>query len=94
MTPPTNQTSTEAIKLLDKALGENELTQAVAPIRMVSLGGAMVVYKFKARAATVDIDVMIDPNVDAVLEFRQAVLDCIDAVGKRLSLEKDWMNGE
>lgn len=54
----------------------------------------MAVKMFKNRTATVDVDVIIDPNVDAVDEFRQAVLDCIDAVAKKKDLETDWMNGE
>lgn len=61
---------------------------------MVTLGGSLAVKMFQNRAATVDVDVIIDPNVDAVREFRMAVLHCIDSVAKKNDLEVDWMNGE
>lgn len=89
-----DQSSHAAFEILDQALGENEYAAAVAPIRMVTLGGLILVKMFKNRAGTVDIDVIIDPNIDAVAEFREAVLDCIQAVAQKQGLEKDWMNGE
>lgn len=94
MTPPANHFPNAAFRHLDQVLGGNELAAAVAPIRMVTLGGSMAVKMFKNRTTTVDVDVIIDPNVDAVREFRDAVLVCIRSIAQQRGLERDWMNGE
>ncbi|POS77534.1 hypothetical protein DHEL01_v204062 [Diaporthe helianthi] len=83
-----------AFEHLDQELGLNEFSAAIAPIRMVTLGGSIAVKTFKSRAATVDVDVIVDPNIEAVSEFYDAVMWCIEKVAKKNKLEKNWMNDQ
>jgi len=79
---------------LDAAIAESSLLMSVAPIRFVTMGGMLATAFFQNRHATKDIDVLIDPNVDAVVEYRSEVLRVIQSVGRRKGFTKEWMNDE
>jgi hypothetical protein len=80
--------------MLDDAIQASELLMSVAPIRFITLGGMLAVSVFQTRAATKDIDVLLDPNVDAVAEYRAEVLGAIHEVANKGKLSDDWMNDE
>lgn len=87
-------TNSPGLSELDAALAESSLLMSVAPIRFVTMGGMLATAFFQNRHATKDIDVLIDPNVDAVAEYRSEVLRVIQSVGRRKGFTKEWMNDE
>lgn len=66
----------------------------IAPIRFIAAGGMLSVAFFENRSTTKDIDYILDPNVDAVEEYRDEVLRMIRIVGETLAFDQDWMNDE
>lgn len=83
-----------ALTLLDEELGRSELISAVAPLRLISVGGFLAVKFFHNRETTTDIDVLIDPNVDADRDYRATVLEAINAVSKAHGFAEDWLNDQ
>lgn len=67
---------------------------SVAPIRFLTIGGMLAVIFFRNRTATKDIDFLLDPNVDAVPEYRDEVLKVIRGVARRQGFNNDWMNDD
>jgi hypothetical protein len=82
------------LSLLDSAIEASELLVGIAPIRFVTIGGMLAVSLFQNRKTTKDIDFLLDPNVDAVEEYRQEVFRVIRIVAERRGLNEDWMNDE
>lgn len=79
---------------MDVEFGKSDLLTAIAPIRLISIGGFLAVKLFKNRDSTVDIDVLIDPNVDAVPEYRDEVWRSIRRVSKTHGFVHDWVNDQ
>lgn len=67
---------------------------SVAPLRFLSLGGMLAVKVFQNRESTRDIDVLIDPNVDAVSEYRQEIFRVFSVVAERGRYDEHWCNDE
>lgn len=83
-----------ALEALDAEVGRSELLMSVAPIRLMCSGGCVAVKYFHVRPTTKDVDYMIDPNVDAAPEYRQALLDAVGAVAAAMQLQHDWMKDD
>ena len=66
----------------------------MAPLRLISVGGFLAVKLFHNRETTTDIDVLIDPNVDADRDYRATVLEAINAVSKAHGFAEDWINDQ
>lgn len=49
---------------------------------------------FHNRETTTDIDVLIDPSVDADGDYRTTVLEAINAVSKAHGFAEDWLNDQ
>ncbi|KAI1764695.1 hypothetical protein GGR53DRAFT_302605 [Hypoxylon sp. FL1150] len=90
----TSEDMDRALGLLDEAIADSDLLMSVAPLRFLSLGGMLAVKVFQNRESTRDIDVLIDPNVDAVSEYRQEIFRVFSVVAERGRYEEDWCNDE
>lgn len=80
--------------MLDEGIGHSDLLLAVAPIRFITVGGMLAVSVFGNRDATKDIDFLLDPNVDAVQEYRDEVMRVIRDVAIAGNFSEDWMNDD
>lgn len=80
--------------MLDEGIGNSDLLGAVAPIRFITVGGMLAVSVFGNRPATKDIDFLLDPNVDAVKEYREEVMRVIRDVAIAGNFNEDWMNDD
>lgn len=80
--------------MLDEGIGLSDLLLAVAPIRFITVGGMLAVSVFGNRPATKDIDFLLDPNVDAVQEYRDEIRRVIRDVAVTANLSEDWMNDD
>lgn len=80
--------------MLDDAIGASELLMSVAPIRFITVGGMLAISVLGNRESTKDVDFLLDPNVEAVPEYRVEVLRAIDLVASRAGLDADWMNDD
>jgi hypothetical protein len=80
--------------MLDEGIGHSDLLLAVAPIRFITVGGMLAVTVFGNRAATKDIDFLLDPNVEAVQEYRDEVMRVIRDVAIAGNFNEDWMNDD
>ncbi|KAG8407298.1 hypothetical protein J3458_020786 [Metarhizium acridum] len=67
---------------------------SVAPIRFVTIGGMLAVSLFQNRTTTKDIDFLLDPNVDAVDDYRNEILRVIQGVARKKGFNSDWMNDD
>lgn len=84
----------KALSMLDEGIGLSDLLLAVAPIRFITVGGMLAVSVFGNRPATKDIDFLLDPNVDAVQEYRDEIRRVIRDVAVTANLSEDWMNDD
>ena len=75
-------------------MGQSELIAAIAPLRLVAIGGFLAVSLFRNRDSSVDIDCLIDPNVTAVEEYKVEVRNAIRDVAYENDLPPDWLNDE
>lgn len=82
------------LRALDAAIESSELLMSVAPLRFMTVGGMLAVSLFENRPTTKDIDFLLDPNVDAVAEYRTEVRRVINEVGEMHGFNDDWMNDE
>lgn len=80
--------------MLDEGIGNSDLLLAVAPIRFITVGGMLAVSVLGNRATTKDIDFLLDPNVDAVKEYRDEVMRVIQDVAIAGNFSEDWMNDD
>ena len=80
--------------MLDEGIGHSDLLLSVAPIRFITVGGMLAVSVFGNRPATKDIDFLLDPNVEAVREYRDEVMRVIRDVAIAGNLAEDWMNDD
>lgn len=97
--PPTNVDGRSvnrdiALAALDAQIGKSELLMSVAPIRLMSVGGFVSVKLFQNRNSTIDVDCLMDPNFDAVHEYRSEFWKAVRQVGVTLHHETDWLNDE
>lgn len=83
-----------ALAALDAQIGKSELLMSVAPIRLMSVGGFVSVKLFQNRNSTIDVDCLMDPNFDAVQEYRSEFWKAVRQVGVTLHHETDWLNDE
>lgn len=68
---------------------------SVAPIRLMSVGGFVSVKLFQNRNSTIDVDCLMDPNFDAVHEYRNEFWRAVRQVAVSFGdLETDWLNDE
>ncbi|KHN95250.1 uncharacterized protein MAM_06961 [Metarhizium album ARSEF 1941] len=84
----------DGLSELDVAFEAAELLMSVTPIRFVTIGGMLAVSLFQNRMVTKDIDFLLDPNIDAVVEYRDEVLRVIQGVARMRGFNSDWMNDE
>ncbi|RYP24849.1 hypothetical protein DL767_008541 [Monosporascus sp. MG133] len=83
-----------ALAALDVQIGKSELLMSVAPIRLMSVGGFVSVKLFQNRNSTIDVDCLMDPNFDAVEEYRTEFWKAVRQVAVTLHHETDWLNDE
>ncbi len=83
-----------ALAALDVQIGKSELLMSVAPIRLMSVGGFVSVKLFQNRNSTIDVDCLMDPNFDAVYEYRCEFWRAVRQVAVSLNHETDWLNDE
>lgn len=67
---------------------------SVAPIRLMAVGGFVSVKLFQNRNSTIDVDCLMDPNFDAVQEYRTEFWRAVRQVAVTLNHETDWLNDE
>lgn len=79
---------------LDNEVGKSELLMSVEPIRLMCAGGCVAVKYFQVRSSTKDVDYLLDPNIDAAEDYRNALLGAIRNVANKCGLLFDWMNDE
>lgn len=60
----------------------------VASIRFITIGGMQAISLSENRPRTSDIDVLLDPNVDYVKEYREDVLRVIHTVAERGGIQR------
>ncbi|ROW12218.1 hypothetical protein VMCG_00599 [Cytospora schulzeri] len=77
----------KAFKLLNQELGRQRGIEL--PVKMVVLGGALAVKKFKSRTSTVAIDMILDPRLGEKRDQHQIFHQCIRKVAQGLG--QDWM---
>ncbi|KAI1247137.1 hypothetical protein MGN70_011023 [Eutypa lata] len=83
-----------ALAALDAEIGRSELLMSVAPIRLMAVGGFVSVKLFQNRNSTIDVDCLMDPNFDAVQEYRTEFWRAVRQVAVTLNHETDWLNDE
>ena len=83
-----------ALDALDVEVGRSELLMSVAPIRMMCVGGCVAVKILQVRSATKDVNCLLDPNIDAALDYRNALFAAIRSVADECGLMADWMNDD
>lgn len=64
----------------------------VAPLRLISVGGALAVRVCHSRETSYDIDCMLDPNVAGAAEYMQEFEAAIAQVAERRGYSPDWLN--
>lgn len=83
-----------AFGALDAEVGKSELLTSLAPVRLTCAGGCVAVKYFQLRSATKDVDCLLDPNIDAVEDYRNDFLDAVRKAADKCGLMGDWMNDE
>ena len=73
-------------------MGQSELIAAIAPLRLVAIGGFLAVYLFRNRDGSVDIDCLVDPKVTAVEEYKAEDRNAIRDVAYENDLPPDCLN--
>ncbi|KAL1904061.1 hypothetical protein Sste5344_010234 [Sporothrix stenoceras] len=63
--------------ILDHIIATQDLLMSVAPIRIMVTGGVVSVMHFHVRSTTEDVDFILDPNVDAAVEYRTEFLQAV-----------------
>lgn len=81
-----------ALKLLDNEIENHELLMSIAPIRLISIGGALAVRILKNRHSTFDIDCVLDPNISAVRYFAEEFDYAVSIVAMEAQETEDWLN--
>ena len=81
-----------ALSELDAAMGESELLDSVAPIRLVSVGGSLAVCLFKNRESSADVDCILDPNIAAAPDYVAAFSEAVQRTSRQMDLPDDWLN--
>ncbi|OAA64212.1 hypothetical protein SPI_02859 [Niveomyces insectorum RCEF 264] len=79
---------------LDAAIGRSELLMSISPIRLVSIGGSLAVCLLQNRAASVDIDCILDPNIAVAPDYVQDFNAAVSRAARRSELAGDWLNRE
>ncbi|KAI0974006.1 hypothetical protein F4678DRAFT_458793 [Xylaria arbuscula] len=82
----------EALDLLDIAIGKSDLLVPLAPVRFICFGGALAVKVFGNREDTEDIDILLDPSVEAVDMYHQEIRKAIAAVAAQGRYQDDWFS--
>ncbi|KAI1425696.1 hypothetical protein F5Y12DRAFT_795618 [Xylaria sp. FL1777] len=81
-----------ALDLLDSAIGKSDLLVILAPIRFICFGGALAVKVFQNRTTTEDIDIMLDPNIEAVSMYQDEIRQAISAAAVEGRYQDDWFS--
>ncbi|KAI1303304.1 hypothetical protein F5Y03DRAFT_407290 [Xylaria venustula] len=82
----------EALDLLDKAIGKSDLLAPLSPVRFICFGGALAVKVFGNREETEDIDILLDPSVEAVDMYHQEIRKAIAAAAVQGRYQDDWFS--
>jgi hypothetical protein len=83
-----------ALTLLDEEISKNELLMSVAPLRLISVGGALAVRLCRNRDSTWDIDCLLDPNVAAADDYTEEFQAAVTNVASTHGFGQDWLNHE
>ncbi|TGJ88695.1 hypothetical protein E0Z10_g129 [Xylaria hypoxylon] len=81
-----------ALGLLSSAIEQSEILMAVAPIRYISFGGTLAVKVFQNRENTEDVDILLDPNLEALSIYYDEIQHAISTVTTKGGYENDWFN--
>ena len=86
---------TDEVETYFQALNEELASRKInKPVRLVMVGGVYMMFFFKNRASTKDVDVIpLDfPDTTEPNQETRAFRSAVNAVAKRYRLRRDWMN--
>jgi hypothetical protein len=92
--PLTDDEMVKALSYLNDEIGTNELLMSVAPLRLISVGGALAVRVCRNRDSTWDIDCLLDPNVAAADDYIDEFHLAVARVARAHGYGRDWLNHE
>lgn len=81
-----------AFRILDKEIGKSDLLMSVAPLRCITIGGSLSVMLFGNRESTMDVDILLDPNVRQAEDFWAEFQSAIQRTAAVTEASDDWMN--
>ncbi|KAI3342151.1 hypothetical protein F4824DRAFT_495087 [Ustulina deusta] len=90
--PFTSSEMDRALGLLDSAIGTSDLLAPLAPIRFICFGGALAVKVFQNREDTEDIDILLDPSVEAISLYHEEIQRAVSAAAAQGRYEEDWFS--
>ncbi|KAI0477073.1 hypothetical protein GGR56DRAFT_388209 [Xylariaceae sp. FL0804] len=88
----TREVTEFAFRVLDEEIGKSELLVSVAPLRCITVGGSLAVMLCGNRESTMDVDVMLDPNIRQADEYWAGFKSAIRQTGKHIGAGDKWMN--
>ncbi|KAI0484596.1 hypothetical protein GGR56DRAFT_32938 [Xylariaceae sp. FL0804] len=65
---------------------------SVAPLRCITLGGSLAVMLCGNRQSTLDVDIILDPNVRQVRDYWEEFAAAIRRTADSAGADKQWMN--
>lgn len=81
-----------AFHRLDKEIGKSEILMSVAPLRCITIGGSLAVMLCGNRKSTLDVDILLDPNVRHAEDYWSEFRAAIERTAASIGIEKKWMN--